>query len=161
MSDMNVDDIVGDYQEHSLSLYGGGTKKVYVTEIETPFPEGKLIVSRTDTTGVITHCNAAFVYMSAYDEHELIGQPHSILRHPDIPKAAFKDAWDTIKNRQKWNGYIKNLRKDGGYYWTFATIIPNIRQGEIVGYASVRRKPAVNKVKETEALYKEMLAEES
>ncbi|MCX7546129.1 PAS domain-containing protein [Marinicella gelatinilytica] len=160
MADMKKQDIVGDFKEYTLSLYDGSEKTVYVTEVETPFPEGKLIVSRTDTSGVITHCNDAFVFMSGYQEDELIGQPHSILRHPDIPKAAFKDAWDTINNKQKWNGYIKNLRKDGGFYWTFATIIPNIRNGEIVGYASVRRKPAMNKVEQAKALYQKMLAEE-
>ena len=158
---MNKDDIVGDYQEHILSVYNGSDKTVYVTALETPFPEGKLIVSRTDTEGVITHCNEAFVYMSGYQEDELIGRPHSILRHPDIPKAAFKEAWDTIKNKQKWNGYIKNLRKDGGYYWTYATIIPNIRNGEIIGDASVRRKPSRKKVNQAKALYSQMLAEES
>lgn len=69
---MNKDDIVGDYQAHTLSLYDGSEKTVYVTDLETPFPEGKLIVSRTDTEGVITHCNEAFVYMSGYHEQELI-----------------------------------------------------------------------------------------
>ena len=118
-----------------------------------PYPDGKLIVSRTDPQGIITHANQAFVDMSAYTREELIGANHYILRHPDMPSAAFKDLWDTIKGGEKWQGYVKNLRKDGRFYWVKATIIPNIRQGKLVGYTSVRRKPSRSKIAESEALY--------
>ncbi|MDD2759153.1 MAG: PAS domain-containing protein [Methylomonas sp.] len=153
IADMSAEDIVGDYQEVTLQLYGGITRKVLYTQIETPYPDGKLIVSTTNPEGVITHVNQSFIEMSGYDEAELVGAPHSILRHPDMPAAAFKDLWDTITRGETWQGYVKNLRKDGGYYWVKATVIPNIRGGKLVGYTSVRRKPSRTKVDECINLY--------
>lgn len=151
--DMNPEDIQGDYQEAILNLYGNLTRKIYYTEIETPYPDGKLIVSTTDPAGVITHVNKAFIEMSGYSEQELIGAEHAILRHPDMPAAAFKDLWDTVEKGEKWQGIVKNLRKDGGYYWVKATVIPNVRDGRIVSYTSVRRKPSRSKVEECIKLY--------
>ena len=151
--DMKAEDIAADYKEITLTLYGGITRKVLYTEIETPYPDGKLIVSTTDKNGVITHVNQAFVEMSGYTESELINSPHSILRHPDMPSVAFKDLWDTVNKGERWQGYVKNLRKDGGYYWVKATVIPNIRHGQVVGYTSVRRKPSRTKVEECIKLY--------
>jgi len=153
LHDMKPEDIVGDYKEISLDLYGGMRRLVLYTEIETPYPDGKLIVSTTDKEGVITHVNKSFVEMSGYSEDELLGTPHSILRHPDMPSAAFKDLWDTVTKGEPWQGYVKNLRKDGGYYWVKATVIPNIRQGKVVSYTSVRRKPSRTKVEECIKLY--------
>lgn len=151
--DMKSDDIVGDYKEITLTLYGNINRKILYTEIETPFPDGKLIVSTTDKSGVITHVNKSFIEMSGYTEDELINTPHSILRHPDMPPAAFKDLWDTVNKGEKWQGFVKNLRKDGGYYWVKATVIPNIRNGKVVSYTSVRRKPSRTKVEECIRLY--------
>ena len=128
MQDMRSEDIVGDYREYTIQLYGHGARKVLVTDMETPYPEGRLIVSRTNQNGTITQVNQSFVVMSGYQESELIGSPHSILRHPDMPSAAFKDLWDTVRSGKTWQGYVKNLRKDGGYYWVKATVIPNIRE---------------------------------
>ncbi len=156
MQDMNTEDIVGDYAEHTLTFADSSTRKIYTSNEETYFPDGCLIVSRTDTKGIITHANKSFVEMSGYAIDELIGQPHYILRHPDMPPAAFKDLWDTLNRGEKWHGYVKNLRKDGGFYWVYATAIPNIRKGEVVGYTSVRRKPSLKKVKECESLYPTM-----
>ena len=153
LNDMKIEDIVGEYKEIRLNLYQIGPRKIFYTEIETPYPEGKLIVSTTDPDGIITHVNQAFIEMSGYTEAELIGLPHSILRHPDMPPAAFKDLWDTVKKGQKWQGIVKNLRKDGGYYWVKATVIPNIRNGKLVGYTSVRRRPAKAVVDECIKLY--------
>ncbi len=150
---MKAEDIVGDFTEVTLELYGGLSRKILYTEIEIPYPDGKLIVSTTDTKGVITHVNRSFVEMSGYEEDELIGAPHSILRHPDMPPAAFKDLWDTVNKGVKWQGFVKNLRKDGGYYWVKATVIPNVRNGEVMGYTSVRRKPSKTKVEECIKLY--------
>jgi len=99
-------------------------------------------VSRTDVNGVITQANKSFIEMSGFEEAELIGAPHYILRHPDMPPAACKDLWDTVAAGNKWHGYVKNLRKDGAFYWVYATVIPNVRQGKVVGYTSVRRKPS-------------------
>ena len=160
MKDMNPADIVGEYKEYTLTYFDGTSRKVLVTDIETPYPDGKLIISRTDTKGIITQVNRSFVEMSGFSEEELLGQPHYILRHPDMPKAAFADMWATIQSGEKWYGYVKNLRKDGGYYLVYATVIPNIRKGEIVGYTSVRRKPSRRKMNEALALYAKMLREE-
>jgi aerotaxis receptor len=153
LSDMKLEDIVGDYKEIVLDLYGSGCRKIFYTEIETPYPDGKLIVSTTDKTGIITHINQSFIEMSGYSEDELIGMPHSILRHPDMPSVAFKDLWDTVNRGEKWQGFVKNLRKDGGYYWVKANVIPNVRDGQVVGYTSVRRKPSRTKVNECIQLY--------
>jgi aerotaxis receptor len=153
LKDMKPGDIVGGYKKSILVLHGDLKRTVFYTEQEIPYPEGKLIVSRTDLAGIITHVNSSFVEMSGYTKDELIGAPHSILRHPDMPSAAFKDLWDTIENQCKWQGYVKNLRKDGAYYWVKAVVIPNIRNGKVVGYTSVRRKPSRNKIKESIEMY--------
>ena len=140
--------------------FDGATRTLYVTEKEFPYPEGRLIISRTDLNGIITHANEAFVELSGWNREDLIGQPHAILRHPDMPAAAFKNLWDTLKAGKKWFGYVKNLRKDGGHYWVYATAVPNVRNGQVVGYTSVRREPSRKKIEEMTALYKKMLAEE-
>lgn len=157
LHDMKPENIVGDFQEVTLSFYNEVSRKVMVTDIEVPFPEGKLIVSTTDKEGIITHVNQAFVDMSGFTEEELIGAPHCILRHPDMPAVAFKDLWDTVSSGEKWQGFVKNLRKDGGYYWVKATVIPNVREGEVVGYTSVRRKPSRTKIEECIKLYLTLL----
>jgi aerotaxis receptor len=146
------------YREFLLRYHDGSCRRVLVTDVETPFPEGKLIVSRTDPNGIITHGNPSFVHMSGYSERELLGAPHYILRHPDMPAVAFKDLWDTVLAGRKWHGYVKNLRKDGGFYWVYATVVANVRDGRIVGYTSVRRKPSRSKVREAEAHYRQLLA---
>ncbi len=156
MKAMSLDNIVGDYQSFTLHHDDGSERLVYVTDIETIVPDGRLIVSRTDLQGLITHVNTSFIDMSGYLEEELIGSPHSILRHPDMPAAAFKDLWDTVQQGRKWHGYVKNLRQDGGYYWVYATVIPNIRQGKLIGYTSVRRKTSRNHVSAAEELYRSM-----
>ncbi len=148
--------VSGEAAEHQLTYADGSRRRVFVTSVETPYPHGKLIVSRTDTAGIITQCNQSFVDMSGYLEAELVGQPHSILRHPDMPAAAFRDLWDTVRAGRQWNGYVKNLRKDGGYYWVYATVVPNVRDGRIVGYTSVRREPSREKVAAAEAQYRQM-----
>jgi len=153
IADMNPEDIVGDFKEATLTFFDGHARKVLYSEIETPYPDGKLIVSTTTPDGVISHVNKAFTEMSGYSESELIGAPHYILRHPDMPPAAFKDLWETVSRGEKWQGIVKNLRKDGGYYWVKATVIPNVRGGQVVGYTSVRRKPSRSKVDACIELY--------
>ena len=153
IENMKPEDIVGDYKEVTLDLYNSISRKILYTEIETPYPDGKLIVSTTTPDGVITHVNQSFVEMSGYSEDELVGAPHSILRHPDMPPAAFQGLWDTVNNGEKWQGFVKNLRKDGGYYWVKATVIPNMRNGKLTGYTSVRRKPSRTRVEECIKLY--------
>lgn len=140
-------------REVVINYHDGSSRTAQIYDKEVPYPEGKLIVSRTDTKGLITHANQAFVDMSGYTQDELIGQNHYILRHPDMPAVAFAGLWETIEAGNKWHGYVKNLRKDGAYYWVKATVIPNIRNGKVVGYTSVRRKPSRSKIAESEALY--------
>ena len=156
MEDMTIKDVQTPYQEYLLHYYDGTSRRVLVKDEELAFPEGKLIVSRTNLQGIITHCNQAFVEMSGYDEAELIGQPHYILRHPDMPKSIFKEAWDTVTQGQKWHGYVKNLCKDGRHYWVYATIILNVRDGQAVSCTSVRRKPSRTQVEACMARYAEL-----
>ncbi|MDD4944304.1 PAS domain-containing protein [Rhodoferax sp.] len=145
----------------SRMIYTDGTSRtVYATNHEVAFPEGRLIVSRTDLAGIITHANDAFVEMSGYTRDELIGAPHHILRHPDMPKLAFKGLWDDVAAGKKWHGYVKNLRKDGAFYWVYATAVPNIRNGVIVGYTSVRRKPSRTRINELIPLYQQWRSQE-
>ncbi|MDD5035730.1 MAG: PAS domain-containing protein [Methylococcaceae bacterium] len=153
MQDMKMEDIHGEFREYVLTYYDGSSRKVLVTDVESPYPEGRLIVSRTDPEGIITHVNQSFIDMSGYSREELIGAPHYILRHPDMPPVAFKDLWDTLARGEKWQGIVKNLRRDGGFYWVKATVISNIRNGKVVGYTSVRRKPSRQRVAECERLY--------
>lgn len=105
---------------------------------EAEIPQGKLILSRTDTKGKITYANETFAHVSGYKPEELIGKAHSIVRHPDMPRSIFKQMWDTIEAGKIFRGYVKNLRKDGGYYWVDATIEPLFENGKIVGYKSSR-----------------------
>ena len=155
MRDITPEDLHGEHgQRHELDFFDGTRRVVYVVEREVPFPEGSLIVSRTDPRGIITHANQAFVDMSGYGEAELIGQPHAILRHPHMPAAAFRGLWDTLARGEKWHGYVKNLRKDGAYYWVYATVVANRRGGAVVGFTSVRRKPSRARIAAAEALYR-------
>jgi aerotaxis receptor len=143
----------GSAREVLIRYYDGSERTATILDEEVPYPDGKLIVSRTDPQGIITHANQAFIEMSAYSREELIGTNHNILRHPDMPAVAFQGLWETVQSGKKWQGYVKNLRKDGRFYWVKATVIPNIRQGKLVGYTSVRRKPSRSKIAESEALY--------
>jgi aerotaxis receptor len=115
------------------------------------------IVSRTDLKGDITFANRAFCALSGYSKDELVGQPHSIVRHPDMPKIAFKEMWNTIQNNQKWHGFVKNLRKDGKYYWTEAFIEPFFDEnGEKIGYIAARKPVGPKDKVEFERKYKEL-----
>jgi len=128
--------------------------------IETEVPEDELIVSRTDFTGKITYVNETFAEISGYEVDELIGKPHNVIRHPDMPKSAFADLWETIERGDVWEGYVKNLRKDGGYYWVFARISTVIKDGKAVEYKSVREPVAREKKIEMQNLYDKMRTEE-
>ncbi|MFA5833046.1 MAG: PAS domain-containing protein [Bacteroidota bacterium] len=161
MKDMLPSDIVTSGTTVRHKYFNGSERTIIYTDIETSFPEGNLIVSRTDTHGNILSCNKSFCDMSGFTREELIGQPHCILRHPDMPTAAFKDLWETVSQGKYWHGYVKNLRKDGGYYWVYATIIPNVRNGKIIGYSSIRRQPSRTKIQEHIALYKKMKQQET
>ena len=110
----------------------------YSMFIETAVPEQELIISRTDLTGVITHVNETFAMISGYEIDELIGKPHNIVRHPDMPRSVFSDLWETLKRGESWQGIVKNRRKDNGYYWVHADVSGVYKEGKLVGYKSVR-----------------------
>lgn len=113
------------------------------------------LVSQTDEKGIIRFANDDFCKIAGYTIDELVGQPHNIVRHPDMPKAAFKDLWTTIKSGKVWSGYVKNKTKDGGFYWVYATIFPmKDPQSGATLYMSCRRKPSAREIKEAVALYK-------
>ena len=145
---------------HSHTYHDGRTGTLHASARERPYPAGRLIISRTDLNGVITHCNDAFVEISGYERSELIGQPQAILRHPDMPRAPYRDLWATLRAGGKWHGYIKNLCKDGSHYWVYATAVPNRRRGEVVGYTSVRREASRRRIEEAVALYEELSRQE-
>lgn len=106
--------------------------------IETLVPSGELIVSRTNLRGIITYANDTFATISGYEVDELIGQAHNIVRHPDMPNVLFEDMWFKLQRKQKWEGVVKNLRKDRGFYWVHATVSGVYREGELVEYKSIR-----------------------
>jgi len=119
------------------------------------------IISRTDLNGVITFANKAFCKLSGYEKDELVGKPHSIIRHPDMPKIAFKEMWATIKADKKWHGFVKNLRKDGKYYWTEAFIEPFFDEnGNKIGYIAARKPVGEKDKKEFTKKYAELKAKE-
>ncbi|WOE68779.1 PAS domain-containing protein [Hydrogenimonas thermophila] len=124
--------------------------------IETEVPEGEVIISRTDLNGIITYVNDTFAKISGYSAEELIGKPHNILRHPDMPKSVFKDLWDTIKREKNWSGYVKNMRKDRGYYWVYAEISGVYKDGKLVEYKSMRSPVPKEKRIEMQYIYDDM-----
>ena len=120
--------------------------------------ENDFIVSKTDLAGRITYGNRIFIEYSGYSEKELLGTQHNIIRHPDMPRAAFKLVWDLIKAKQEFFGFVKNMTSDGSFYWVFTHITPSYdRNGNVVGYLSVRRKPNTSVLPTVEGLYKQML----
>ena len=123
--------------------------------------EDGVIVSETDLKGIITYSNRKFCEIAGYDKSELKGKNHNIVRHPDMPKAAFKDLWETIQKGDSWTGTVKNLRKDGRYYWVYSHIAPIFREGEITGYIAARKPATSSEIEEAEAAYEKLLQEEN
>ena len=122
--------------------------------------EEAFLVSETDESSKIIFANDDFCKVSGYGVDELIGNPHNIIRHPDMPKAAFKDLWETVKKDNIWTGFVKNATKDGNYYWVYATVYPTITSEGKKGYLSCRRKASKEEVIIHEKLYKELKAKE-
>lgn len=122
------------------------------------FDEDQFIVSKTDLGGRITYGNSLFIRISGYDEEQLIGAPHNILRHPDMPAVVFKLLWDTIKNGHEIFAYVKNKTKNGDFYWVFAHVTPSFdRNRKISNFHSVRRKPQKKALEIIEPIYKQLL----
>ena len=113
---------------------------VIPTKTERFFKEDDIIVSKTDVKGRITYANQSFCHMADYSEAELLGQPHSIIRHPDMPRAVFKLLWDTVLVRREIFAYVKNMSRNGDYYWVFAHVTPSFdAKGNVIGFHSSRR----------------------
>ncbi|SDU26565.1 methyl-accepting chemotaxis sensory transducer with Pas/Pac sensor [Verrucomicrobium sp. GAS474] len=124
-----------------------------VTNQEQELREGSSIVSKTDLKGHITYVNPAFIEISGFTEEELLGQPHNLIRHPDMPAAAFADLWETVRTGGQWTGVVKNRCKNGDHYWVFANVTPVREDGVLVGYMSVRTKPTRQQIAAAADLY--------
>ena len=136
-------------------------RSITPTSIERVMREGDFIVSMTDLKGRITYGNRIFIEFSGYSSNELIGTQHNIIRHPDMPRAVFQLLWDKIQAGNECFAYVKNMSKDGGFYWVFANVTPTFDpDGKITGYMSVRRKPKLSGINVVSGLYAAMLAEE-
>ncbi len=129
-----------------------------VTKHEVMMTDGDMLVSKTDTGGRITFVNQAFIAISGYAEHELLGAPHNIVRHPDMPKEAFADLWATVKQGKPWEGLVKNRCKNGDHYWVRANVTPLIEDGTVTGYISIRTKPTRDEVAAAELVYADIRA---
>jgi aerotaxis receptor len=115
------------------------------------------IISKTDLKGIITYVNKPFCKLSGYSREELIGKPHNIIRHPDMPKSVFKQMWSTIEKGEKFRGFVKNLRKDGKYYWVEAFVEPIYDENGVkIGYISMRKPVSDSDKNKYEQIYKEM-----
>lgn len=133
--------------------------KAHPTNHEKHFLENEIIVSKTDTKGRITYGNDIFIRISGYTEEELLGSAHNILRHPDMPRAVFKLLWDTIQAGNEINAYVKNLSKDGSYYWVIANVTPSFdKNNNIIAYFSVRRVPSESALDIIKPLYSHLLS---
>ena len=131
-----------------------------VTQREFSFPKGQTLVSTTDLKGRMTHCNANFIALSGFTAEELLGQPHNLVRHPDMPAEAFRDLWATISSGQPWMGVVKNRRKNGDHYWVLANVTPLVVDGSVTGYLSVRTEASRAQIQAAETLYARMQQEE-
>jgi aerotaxis receptor len=132
-----------------------------VTNIEYFLKDGMSLVSKTDTKGRITYVNPAFIEASGFHEDELIGKPHNLIRHPDMPEEAFGDMWQTLKQGLPWTGLVKNRRKNGEHYWVNANVTPVREENQIVAYMSVRSKPSREQVEGATAIYARFKADQA
>jgi aerotaxis receptor len=129
---------------------------------EAQLPDDAFMVTKADKEGRITYVSRLFSEISAYREDELLAQPHSIIRHPDMPWGIYQLLWETLQAAQEFNGILKNLRKDGGYYWAFTNISASLSPtGDFLGYYSVHRKPSPRVIQALQSLYRQMLAAEA
>jgi PAS domain S-box-containing protein len=131
------------------------------TGVERFFEEDEIIVSKTDLKGHITYANETFLTIASYTEEEVLGQPHNIIRHPDMPRCIFKLLWDTIQSGEEIFAYVKNMAKNGDHYWVFAHVTPTFDEHHrIIGYHSNRRVPERREVDMFSEIYRQLLQEE-
>ena len=124
-----------------------------ITQRERTFPAQQRLISTTNAKGVITYCNDAFIEISGFSREELMGAPHNLVRHPDVPAAVFAHMWQTLKQGQPWMGIVKNRCKSGDHYWVNAYVTPIFDNDQVVGFESVRVKPSAEQIRRAEALY--------
>jgi len=117
------------------------------------FYDDLYLLSETDEKGLVTYANDAFLKIAGYKAEDLLGQPHNVVRHPDMPRAAFKSLWDDVQSKGFWTGFVKNARKGGGFYWVYATVLRSTDKNGNIKYVSIRIKPSRDDVKKSEALY--------
>jgi len=123
--------------------------------------DGGVMITETDTRGIIIYANRKFREMTGFTKKELIGSPHSINRHPDMPKGAFRGMWKVISAKKHWRGYVKNLRKDGKFYWVLVYIQPKLdKNGKLIGFIAGRKVPFPEPLKEAKELYKKLYDDE-
>jgi len=127
--------------------------QVHVTNVETIVPDNAFIYSRTDLKGIITEANEVFAEISGYAIADLIGKPHNVVRHPDMPEQAFADLWKSLKAGRPWQGMVKNRRSDGGFYWVIANVSPVREGGRIIGFQSLRQRPSRPQILAAEEAY--------
>lgn len=125
-----------------------------VTNNNIPIPEGRVLISTTDLKGITTSANEEFIHISGFTKEEIIGSSHNIVRHPDMPPAAFQDLWATLKKNEPWLGIVKNRAKNGDHYWVKAYVAPTVVNGELTGYQSVRIQASADEIKRAETFYK-------
>jgi len=131
--------------------------KTTPTNIEFKLDSNDFLVSKTNQKGIITYCNEPFMEAAGAEEVDLLGKPHNVVRHPDMPKAIFKLFWNTIQNKKEIFAYVKNLRFDGGYYWVYANVTPSFdNNNNIIGYYSIRRKTNPKALDIIKPIYKKM-----
>jgi len=136
-------------------------RQITPTTVEKVMREDDFIVSMTDPKGRLTYGNRIFIEFSGYSEAELLGSQHNIVRHPDMPRAVFKLLWDKISNKEECFAYVKNLSKDGSFYWVFTNVTPTFDpSGNVTGYFSVRRKPKLSGIEAVTPLYAAMVEAE-
>lgn len=126
----------------------------YVSQQNTPLDDDITLMSTTDLQSYITHANDTFVQVSGYQLNELLDKPHNLVRHPDMPKAAFADMWYTLQQGEPWSGIVKNRRKNGDHYWVRANAVPMVREGQVTGYMSIRTRATDEEIAAVEPLYK-------
>lgn len=130
------------------------TVKVHTTDVETMVPEGVFIYSQTDLKGRITQANTAFAEISGYRAEEMLGQPHNLIRHPDMPRETFADLWKSLQAGRPWQGVVKNRRSDGGFYWVLANASPVREHGRVIGYQSIRFRPTREQIEAAAGAYR-------
>ena len=127
---------------------------------EIKLDKSTMIVSETNKKGIITYVNDDFCKIAGYSKEELIGEPHNMVRHHDMPKLAFKDLWDTMKEGKTWKGIVKNFSKNGDFYWVSATAFPVVKKNGKIKLISIRTKPTKKEIQSAEVAYKELRGKE-